>query len=66
MKYNIGDIVNINTWHYVNRIGIITNVVVELKLNNDFKQTVVYETIIAGIEEKKCYLFENSIMGKVE
>ena len=61
MKYNKGDIVKISNIVYKDKIGIIINVHPQHSLLSP-----LYETIIAGLEGQKQYLYENSIMGKVE
>ena len=60
-KYNIGDIVKISNIVYKDKIGIITNVIPQ---NNSLNP--IYETIIAGLEGQKQYIYEYSIMGKIE
>jgi len=61
MKYNIGDIVKINNIVYKDKIGIIIYVLPQHSLLSP-----IYETIIAGLEGQKQYLYEYSIMGKVQ
>ena len=59
-KYNIGDIVKISNIVYKDKIGIITNVIPQNSPLN------LYETIIAGLEGQKQYIYEHSIMGIIE
>jgi hypothetical protein len=62
MKYKIGDIVKINNVVYKDKIGIVINI----HPQKDIITNTIYETIIAGLEGKKQYLFEYSIIGKIE
>ena len=61
MKYNIGDIVKISDIVYKDKIGIIIYI-----LPQHSSLRPIYETIIAGLEGQKQYIYEHSIMGKVE
>jgi hypothetical protein len=61
MKYKIGDIVKINNPVYKDKIGIIIDIYPQDILTNP-----LYQTLIAGLEGKKQYLHEYSIMGKIE
>lgn len=61
MKYKIGDIVKINNPVYKDKIGIVINIYPQDIITNP-----IYQTIIAGLEGKTQYLYEFSIMGKIE
>ena len=65
-KYEVGDVVKVKQVFcdydiYYNKIGIITSQVVLLK-----SVDLAYDIIIAGIEGKTFYIFEDRIEGKLE
>lgn len=74
MKYDIGDVVKIKKMNYndyviyQNRIGIIIEKIETADGDSDYNMFPVpaYRIIVAGIEGKKHFVYEEEIEGKIE